>query len=57
MNHRSAEILCSLANSQYLNGEYSNAISSFEKVKENFILKILKILKRDNIFPNIFLDD
>lgn len=32
MTHRSAEVLCSLANSQYLNGEYSNAISSFEKL-------------------------
>ncbi|RNA21357.1 anaphase-promoting complex subunit 7-like [Brachionus plicatilis] len=32
LTHRSAEVLCSLANSQYLNGEYSNAISSFEKL-------------------------
>lgn len=30
--HKSAEILCSLATSQYLNGEYMNAISSFEKL-------------------------
>ena len=35
--HRSAEILSSLGTSQYLNGEYSNAISSFEKV---FIFEI-----------------
>lgn len=34
MTHRSAEVLCSLASSQYLNGEYSNAMSSFEKVKK-----------------------
>jgi len=30
--HKSTEILCSLAYSQYLNGEYSNATSSFEKL-------------------------
>ena len=30
--HKSAEVLCSLGTSQYLNGEYSNAIGSFEKL-------------------------
>lgn len=30
--HKSSEILCSLATSQYLNGEYSNAMCSFEKL-------------------------
>lgn len=30
--HKSTEVLCSLATSQYLNGEYSNAMGSFEKL-------------------------
>lgn len=41
--HKSADVMCSLAYSQYLNGEYSSAIYTFEKVNNPRCFYLMEI--------------
>jgi outer membrane protein assembly factor BamD (BamD/ComL family) len=38
--HKSAEILSSLGTSYYLNGDYLNSVTTFEKVNDNNTFKL-----------------